>query len=183
MKRIIIVGSAGSPTRVLELLKIGEPLCLPVVLCIHLTSTVIETFAEHITRETQIPSVVVKSPTRLTNGIHLPAGGKDIVFLTRDLVTVKEGPGKIHPSISTLFLSLKKVADENFIIIVLGGLGDDGKSEARSLLKKKVRFLIQEDAEFPYLPRNIQQELGNRSELKPFHEIKSILKSMNRDAC
>ncbi|ODN30388.1 chemotaxis protein CheB [Fervidobacterium thailandense] len=182
MKRVIIVGSAGSPTQVIELLKFGEPVYFPIVLCIHLTSAVIETFAEHITRETQLPTVVVNGPTKLTNGIHLPAGGKDIIFLTRDLVTVKEGPGKIHPSISMLFLSLKKVADENFIVIVLGGLGDDGKNEAKSLLKKKVRFLIQEDAEFPYLPRNIHRELGERSEPRTFAEIKSILKSINKDA-
>ncbi|HOL04348.1 MAG TPA: chemotaxis protein CheB, partial [Fervidobacterium sp.] len=63
MKKFIIVGSAGSPPDVLEILKIGEKLKIPVIVCLHFTGSVMETFAQHIANETNHDVEVVQKCT------------------------------------------------------------------------------------------------------------------------
>jgi two-component system chemotaxis response regulator CheB len=177
--KVIIVGSAGSPNIAIELLKVKQELYIPVIICIHFSGNVMETYANHIVSETMHPVYIVKAPMELTQGIYLPQGGKDIVFVTENIVNSVDSEYKVHPSISKLFESLVKFADNNVTIIVLGGLGDDGKDYAKKLKSKWVRFIIEKKPQFPYLPENIAKELESRYEKVEHEKIKEIIIGIN----
>ncbi len=178
--KIIIVGSAGSPNVAVNLLKINERLNIPVIICIHFTSSAMETFANHIEIETGHIVKIVDKPTSMKNEIYLPKGGKDIIFISENTLNSVESEYKTHPSISKLFESLVKYADDKIIIIVLGGLGDDGKDYAKALRNKGVKFVIEKNPRFSYLPNNIVKELEARYELAEQNEIKDIIIRINR---
>ncbi|WP_448374312.1 chemotaxis protein CheB [Fervidobacterium sp.] len=182
MKKVIIVGSAGSPNQAIEILKINQKLEIPVIICIHFTSSAMETFANHIKSETGNEVNIVSSTTYLKPGIYLPEGGKDMVFIEENIVNVIDetvSSETIHPSISALFKSLQKYANKNFIIIVLGGLGDDGSKYAKILRDSGVRFIVEKFPKFSYLPNNIAIQLGERYEKFEIEKIKEVLKSIN----
>lgn len=180
MDRLIIVGSAGSPNEAVELLKINENLNIPTIICIHFTGGAMETFAYHIELTTRHSTIIVTKPTELKPGVYLPEGGKDIVFLSENIVNSVQGSGNVHPSISHLFESLVKFENNNSIIIVLGGLGDDGKEYARTLKEKGARFIIQKYPRFPYLPENIARTLQERYEKMELSKIKELIINLNR---
>lgn len=183
MKTAIIVGSAGSPNKAVEILKIDEELQIPVIICIHFTGAAMETFANHIKAETKNEVTIVKSLTQLDKGVYLPEGGKDIIFVERNIVNVIENEKSkesIHPSISALFKSLQRYADKSFTIIVLGGLGDDGAKYAKDLKNMGVRFLIEKFPKFPYLPNNIAAQLGERYERFEIERINEVMKNLNK---
>jgi len=182
VKKVIIVGSAGSPNQAIEILKINQKLEIPVIICIHFTSSAMETFANHMKSETGNEVTIVSNITYLKPGIYLPEGGKDMVFIEENIVNViDETTSKetIHPSISALFKSLQKYANKDFAIIVLGGLGDDGSKNAKMLKNLGVRFIIEKSPKFPYLPNNIAAQLGERYEKFEIEKIKEVLKSIN----
>ncbi|MGB9795335.1 chemotaxis protein CheB [Fervidobacterium gondwanense] len=183
MRKFIIVGSAGSPSQAVEILKIEERLNIPVIICIHFTASVMETFAEHLRSDTGHDVEIVTKPTKLENKIYLPQGNKDIVFISENVVSVVDGEatGKsIHPSISALFKSLIRYGSSETVIAVLGGLGDDGARETSELKKRGVRFIIEKLPRFPYLPDNIAQNLGERYEKFEIEKIRSVLKELNK---
>ncbi|ABS60764.1 chemotaxis protein CheB [Fervidobacterium nodosum] len=180
--KVIIVGSAGSPNVAVNLLKINEKLNIPVIICIHFTSSAMETFANHIEIETGHIVKIVDQPTPIKNEIYLPKGGKDIIFISENTLNSVESEYKVHPSISKLFESLVKYADDKTTIIVLGGLGDDGKDYAKILRNKGVKFVIEKSPRFPYLPNNIAKELEMRYEQAEQSRIKDIIIRINRQA-
>ncbi|NPU88609.1 MAG: chemotaxis protein CheB [Fervidobacterium sp.] len=184
-KKVIIVGSAGSPSQAVEILKLGEELNFPVIVNIHFTSSAIETFAQHIRSETNQKVTIVKGPVFLEPGVYIPEGGKDLIFLGGDAVTVVDettSKETIHASISILFSSMKKFANKDFVVIVLGGLGGDGAEHVSELKKKGVYFIIERTPKFPYLPENIAKQLGERYEKLEIEKIREMLKMFNAEA-
>ncbi|HCI28760.1 MAG TPA: chemotaxis protein CheB [Fervidobacterium sp.] len=179
MRKIIIVGSAGSPPDVIEILKFGEKLKMPVIVCVHFTGSVIETFAEHIQKETNHEVEIVTGRTLLQPKVYLPSGGKDIVFINDKMVDVLQSSSKVHPSISTLFASMEKYASRESIVIILSGLGDDGKDFANNLQKSGVKFIIQKNPRFRYLPENISRVLEDKCERMETEKIKEALLTAN----
>lgn len=179
LNKIIIVGSAGSPNIAIRIVKINETLNIPVIICIHFTGSAMETFANHIALETGQDVIVVKKPTELKGAIYLPEGSKDLVFMAENIVNSVETESKIHPSISKLFQSLVKYGSKDTTIIVLGGLGDDGKEYAKMLKDKGVRFIIEKSPRFPYLPQNIAKELEARYENLEIEKIADVVKYLN----
>ncbi|SHN68938.1 chemotaxis protein CheB [Fervidobacterium gondwanense] len=183
MRKFIIVGSAGSPSQAVEILKIEERLNVPVIICIHFTASVMETFAEHLRNDTGHKVEIVTKPTRIEDKIYLPEGNKDIVFISENIITVMDSEKtgtSVHPSISALFKSLIRYGDSETVIAVLGGLGDDGARETSELKKRGVRFIIEKLPRFPYLPDNIAQNLGERYEKFEIEKIRSVLKELNK---
>ncbi|AMW33748.2 two-component system, chemotaxis family, response regulator CheB [Fervidobacterium changbaicum] len=181
-KKVIIVGSAGSPSVAVDILKIEEKLNIPVVVVIHFTSSAIPTFAQHIHSETGHDVTIVDGLTILEPGIYLPEGGKDLVFVNEETVTVideQTSKESVHPSISALFKSLRKVANPDFTIIVLGGLGNDGAEYVKELKAKGVKFVIEKTPKFPYLPDNIARQLGERYERYEIERIRELIKTIN----
>lgn len=176
---MIIVGSAGSPNIAIRILKINENLNIPIIICIHFTGNAMETFANHIALETNQDVVIVRKPTELKGAIYLPDGGKDLVFVSENIVNSIETENKIHPSISKLFQSLVKYDCTNTTIIVLGGLGDDGKEYAKNLKDKGARFIIEKSPKFPYLPQNITKELEARCENLEIEKMRDLIKYLN----
>lgn len=179
MNKVIIVGSAGSPNIAVHIVKINEILNIPIIICIHFTGSAMQTFANHIALETRQDVIVVNKPTELKGAIYLPEGNKDLVFVEENIVNSIETESKIHPSISKLFQSLVKYGDKNTTIIVLGGLGDDGKDYAKILKEKGVRFIIEKSPRFPYLPQNIAKELEARYEKLEIEKIVDLVKYLN----
>ncbi|HOV54174.1 MAG TPA: chemotaxis protein CheB [Fervidobacterium sp.] len=180
MKKFIIVGSAGSPPDVLEILKIGEKLKIPVIICLHFTGSVMETFAQHIANETNHDVEVVQKCTALDAKVYLPEGEKDIAFVNNEIITVHKSQSKVHPSISVLFESMKKCDPRDFVVVVLGGLGDDGKEYVGDLRKSGVRFIIQKNPKFKYLPENISEALEEHCEKMEVEKIRELLLTLNR---
>lgn len=180
MDKLIIVGSAGSPNEAVELLKIDENLNIPVIVCIHFTSSAMETFANHFELFTSHATKIVKEPTNLKPGVYLPNGGKDIVFVSENIVNSVDSDEGVHPSISHLFKSLLKFASSDVTIVVLGGLGNDGSKFAKPLRMKGVNFIIEKFPRFPYLPENIAKALEERYEKLELSKIKNVIKNLNR---
>jgi len=181
-KKVIIVGSAGSPQQAIEILKLNEELNFPVIVNIHFTSSAIETFAQHIRSETNQKVTIVRGPVFLEPGVYIPEGGKDLIFLSDNAVTVVDettSKETVHPSISVLFGSMKKFANKDFAVVVLGGLGSDGAEHVAELKKKGVYFMIERTPKFPYLPENIARQLGERYERLEIERIREMLKMFN----
>lgn len=181
MKKFVIVGSAGSPPDVIEILKIDERLKISVVICLHFTGSVMETFAQHIASETGHEVEIVKKCTSLSSKVYLPEGEKDIAFVNNDIITVHQSPSKVHPSISVVFESMKRCDPKDFVVVVLGGLGDDGKEHVGELRKSGVRFIIQKNPKFKYLPENIGEALEEHYEKMEVEKIREVLLSLNRE--
>ncbi|MCX7654380.1 MAG: chemotaxis protein CheB [Fervidobacterium sp.] len=179
LNKVIVVGSAGSPNVAIRIVKIDMVLNIPIIVCIHFTGSAMETFANHIILETGHNVIVVQKPTELKPGIYLPEGGKDLIFLSENIVNSVESEKTVHPSISKLFQSLVKYGSNNTTIIVLGGLGDDGREYAKILKDKGVRFIIEKSPRFPYLPENISKELDMRYEKLEIEEIIDVIKNLN----
>uniref|UniRef100_A0A7V4NEB5 protein-glutamate methylesterase n=1 Tax=Fervidobacterium pennivorans TaxID=93466 RepID=A0A7V4NEB5_FERPE len=184
-KKVIIVGSAGSPSQAVEILKLDEELNFPVIVNIHFTSSAIETFAQHIRSETNQKVTVVREPVFLEPGVYIPEGGKDLIFLSENVISVVDettSKETVHPSISVLFRSMKKFANKDFAVIVLGGLGSDGAEHVSELKKKGVYFMIERAPKFPYLPGNIAKQLGERYERLEIERMREMLKMFNAEA-
>lgn len=177
MKKVVIVGSAGSPNDAVELLKAHRH-SFAAVLCIHFTASAMEAFAQHIKRETKSEVSIVRSPMTVERRIYLPDGGKDLIFLDGNTLAVTLSDGKTHPSISVLFRSMLKVANGDFLVVVLGGLGDDGKEHVGELQSKGVRFIFQKDAKFSYLPRNLSEVSVKPREFLDLPSIKALLETL-----
>ncbi|APT72517.1 chemotaxis protein [Thermosipho sp. 1063] len=181
MNKIIIVGSAGSPNNAVELVNINKKLNVPVIINIHFTGKFMESFAEHIRNTTHQNVMIVNNITELSQGIFLPAGGKSLIFISKDKVKSVEDKSTItHPSINTLFRSLIKYASSNFLIFVLSGLGNDGQQYIEQLQNKNVKFFIQKDANFNYLPNSYIRKNKNFT-LLTLEKMKNIIVSLNND--
>ncbi|QIV78249.1 chemotaxis protein CheB [Fervidobacterium pennivorans] len=183
-KKIIIVGSAGSPQQAIEILKLNEELNFPVIVNIHFTSSAIETFAQHIRSETNQKVTIVRGPVFLEPGVYIPEGGKDLIFLSENTITVVDettSKETVHPSISVLFSSMKKFANEDFAVVVLSGLGSDGAEHAAELKKKGVLFIIERTPKFPYLTENIARQLGESYKRLEIEKIREMLKMFNNE--
>lgn len=178
MKKVVIVGSAGSPIDAIELLKNHSRRSYAAIVCIHFTASAMEAFAHHIKRETRSDVVIVRSPVAVEHRIYLPDGGKDLVFLDEKTLTVTTSEFKTHPSIASLFRSMVRIANHDFIVVVLGGLGDDGKDYVHDLHTRGVRFIFQKNARFLYLPRNLSEAIDRQGEFMELNSIKSLLETL-----
>ena len=102
---------------------------------------------------------IVNKVEIIDKGIYIPEGGKDIIFFDESTITVSEKSNIVSPSINHLFGSLEPYADKNTYIFLLSGLGNDGTEGLEELEKTEANIYIQEDAQFPYMPKNAMKSI------------------------
>lgn len=179
MHKVIIIGSAGSPNEIIDILNLKENLNIPIIICIHFFKNAVESYAEHIKRSTKHDVIIVEKDEKINNGIFIAEGGKDIIFKNKTTITsTTNNSTKVHPSIEHLLSSILKIKDNEISIFVLSGLGNDGAKYARKLEDIGVKFFIEKNPKFEYLPKSFSENLKN-SEYLTIEQMKEKIKFIN----
>ena len=181
MKVLIIGVSAGGPSTLKELFRKVKRLEVPVVVAQHNISEHMEGFVQWLKSEIPWQVVLLDGEMKLEEGkIYIPSGGKDVVLRHGMRVAAVPSKSIVAPSIDRLFSSASKVLRENVVAMVLGGLGRDGISGAKDVLRMGGVVIIQKDAQFSYLPNAIGAELP-RAMKRNLNEMVLYIESlMNR---
>jgi len=168
MRTIVLIGaSAGGPNSILKILSgVKGKLHFPVVIAVHTMASQIENLASLIKKNSDHEVVLVKKKEKLRNAVYLPEGGKDIILISNEIVSISEANSNITPSIDKLFSSVKNIQDARLYIFLLGGLGNDGVKALEEVeTLRNIQIYIQNDAKFPYIPLNAMKKLSRYQEM------------------
>ena len=164
MKVVVVGVSAGGPETLKKIFQNVKVLRVPVVVAQHNTTEDVEGFANWLSTQIKWEIQVVKNRDIISpSTIYIPAGGKDIVLLGKDVVAAKEPAGIVAPSIDRLFKSAAKFLKNNAVAIVLSGLGKDGVEGAKEIESTGGRVIVQQDAKFSHLPELVAEEVARSS--------------------
>ncbi len=178
MKVVVIGVSAGGPETLKNLFQNVKILHVPVVVAQHNTTEDVEGFAKWLSSQIKWNVQVVRNKDMISpSTIYIPAGGKDIVLLGREVVATEDPIGTIAPSIDRLFKSAAKFLKDDAVAIVLSGLGRDGVEGAKEVTSAGGRVIVQQDARFSHLPELVAEEVS-RSSKRSWIDIAMLLENL-----
>ena len=181
LKPVVLIGaSAGGPDTIVKILiSIRSPLNFPIVIALHNMASQVENFVKLLKRSSTHEIIIINGREIIKNAVFLAKGGKDVVFISREVISAADPESYVVPSIDRLFLSVKNMEDLDFYIFLLGGLGSDGVKGLMELENQEnVHIYIQDDAKFLYIPMNAMRNLKRYRKLSLF-EIIRILNHLN----
>ncbi|GAB6188929.1 CheB methylesterase domain-containing protein [Marinitoga arctica] len=177
--KVIIGASAGGPATLKELFNFNEKIEYPIILAMHNLANQTENFKKYLSSISNQKVYIINNPTIIEKGIYIPEGGKDLIFISKNIITTVEKSDYVAPSINKLFETLYSFSGENTYVILLGGLGNDGTKGIKKLEKTKTNIYIQKDAQFTYMTRNAMKEIKHYILLNII-DLKNLLISLNK---
>jgi len=179
--KVALVGiSAEGPRVLIELLSIGESLRIPVVVALHNIPSQDEHLVEVLSRETGQKVTLVKGRTKITPGVFVSQGGRDLVFTSSNTLATVSPSKNVAPSVDALFASAARFLKKGAVAFLFGGLGSDGSEGLLELEKAGANIYIQSSAKFPYMTDNAKKRLHRYTEVSAVG-MKNVLKLLNRE--
>jgi two-component system chemotaxis response regulator CheB len=149
-----IVGSAGSPAAVSQLLSLLEPgFSIPIIVALHMPTGFTRSFAERLNRATGFTVAEARSGDEIDNGyVYVMPGGENATVERSAngklrIVTEPAHEGDLYaPSANRLLTSMAEAAGAESVGIVLTGMGDDGLLGAATLNKAGGYIIAESEA-------------------------------------
>ncbi len=150
---IIAIGSStGGPQALFEVLKSFTDFDVPIVITQHMPPTFTAILAQHINKQTGLPSDEGADGVTLESGkVYVAPGGKHMKLMREGVNTVirlDDGPQEnfCKPSVDPMFRSLLKIYGNKMLGVILTGMGHDGLPSCKDLVAAGGRVIAQDEA-------------------------------------
>lgn len=150
---IAIGSSTGGPKALFKLLKdLAGPMSQPIFITQHMPPTFTTLLAEHITRQTGLACHEAEDGQAVRAGEVFLAPGDRHLLVEKDeggiLVRTSEAPPEnfCRPAVDPMLRSLAQAYGPGLLVIILTGMGSDGRAGAREVVEAGGTVVAQDEA-------------------------------------
>ena len=147
---LVVIGcSTGGPVAVHEVLKkLPANFSLPILIVQHMPAAFTPTFADRMDRQCKINVREARDGDMIKPGVVLIApGGKQMLLKRKNMVSVIEGDQTLNykPCVDLTLNSVAEFYSSSTLVIIMTGMGADGREGARKLKKSGSRIWAQDE--------------------------------------